>query len=96
MRVRHTALWPPHAPRAQVPTPGLSLLPGIARGRNSVLPLAAPQGSAGSAGPMRLKLGSTHPRNTSSGSSSARASPAAPRGLSMSPSGVWSHAFALL
>ncbi|KAJ1157627.1 hypothetical protein NDU88_010332 [Pleurodeles waltl] len=86
----------PRQPRAWVPTPGRSLLAGIARGRNFVLPLATPQGSAGSAGPMRLKSGSTHPRNATSGSGSARASPAAPRSLSMSPSAVRSHARAAL
>ncbi|KAJ1167942.1 hypothetical protein NDU88_008327 [Pleurodeles waltl] len=88
--------WLPRAPRARVPTPGHSLLVRISQGRNSVLLLAALQGGARSKGAMRLKSGSPHPCNTSSGSGSARASPAAPRGLSMSQSAVWSHACARL
>ncbi|KAJ1196153.1 hypothetical protein NDU88_000028 [Pleurodeles waltl] len=87
---------PPRAPRAWVPTPGRSLLIRISQGRNSVLLLDAPQGGAGSTGAMRLKSGSPHSCNTSSGSGSARASPAAPRDLSMSPSSVRSHACARL
>ncbi|KAJ1209486.1 hypothetical protein NDU88_004864 [Pleurodeles waltl] len=58
---------PLRVPRAWFPTPSRSLLDGITRGRNSVLPLAAPQGGAWSAGPMRLASGSPHPRNASSG-----------------------------